>query len=66
MAKNTGKGGRTGIIANRSQTYNPKTNQYVKRDESGQFLATKETPFKNVKREKNAKEQELKDKINSK
>jgi len=61
MAKNTGTGGRTGIIPKRTQTYNPKTGQYVKRDDKGKFLANKETPFKNVRREKNAKEQELKD-----
>jgi len=62
MAKNTGNGGRTGIIADRTQTYNPKTGQYVKRNKDGKFSATKETPFKNVRREKNAKEQEIKDK----
>lgn len=62
MGKNTGTGGRTGVIANRTQTYNPKTGQYVKRDETGKFMATKESPFKNVRRDEAAKKQENKDK----
>lgn len=62
MGKNTGNGNRIGVVLNRTQTYNPKTKQYVKRDETGQFIGTKETPFKNIRREKNAKEQENKDK----
>ena len=62
MAKNTGTGGRTGVIANRTQTYNPKTGLYVKKDESGKFMKTKETPFKNVRRDEQAKTQENKDK----
>ena len=60
MAKNTGNGGRTGVIANRSQTYNPKTKQYIKRDDTGKFIGTKDTPFKNVRRDAKAKEQEIK------
>ena len=60
MAKNTGTGGRTGVIANRSQTYNSKTGLYVKRDESGKFVKTKETPFKNVRRDAKAKANESK------
>lgn len=62
MAKNTGTGGRTGIIAGRSQIYNPKTGQYIKTDENGKFMATKDKPFKNVKRHETAKAQEQKDK----
>ena len=62
MGKNTGNGGRIGVVINRTQTYNPKTGQYVKRDETGKFVGTKETPFKNVRREENAKDQELKNK----
>lgn len=59
MAKNTGTGGRTGVIVNRSQTYNPKTGLYVKKDtETGKFIKTKETPFKNVRRDAKAKKQE--------
>ena len=60
MAKNTGTGGRTGIIANRTQTYNPKTGLYVKKDETGKFIKTKETPFKNVRRDATAKANEKK------
>ena len=62
MAKNTGNGTRMGPISNRSQTYNPKTNLYVKKDESGKFLACKDTPFKNVRRDQTAKDQETKNK----
>jgi len=58
MARNTGTGGRTGVIANRTQTYNSKTGLYVKRDETGKFVKTKETPFKNVRRDAKAKENE--------
>ncbi|MEC4817314.1 MAG: hypothetical protein SAK29_29190 [Scytonema sp. PMC 1069.18] len=32
MAKNTGKGYRRGAVDNRSQTYNPVTEQWVKRN----------------------------------
>lgn len=60
MAKNTGNGTRLGVITKRTQTYNPKTDQYVKRDENGKFMATKETPFKSVRKEKGAKENESK------
>ena len=55
MAKNTGKGYRNGVIKERSQTYNPKTGHYVKRNHTGQFIASKSTPFKGVRREKNIK-----------
>ncbi|CAH6421312.1 Hypothetical protein KVN_LOCUS221 [uncultured virus] len=52
MAKNTGKGFRTGSIQNRSQTFNSKTNQYIKRNtETGLFVSSKDTPFKNIKKE---------------
>ena len=60
MAKNTGTGGRTGVIANRTQTYNPKTGLYIKKDETGKFIKTKETPFKNVRRDATAKANENK------
>ena len=33
MAKNTGKDFRIGSVDNRSQVYNPKTQQWVKRDD---------------------------------
>lgn len=43
MAKNTGNDYRIGSVTNRSQTYNPHTDQYVERDRStGQFTRTKE------------------------
>jgi len=58
MAKNTGTGGRLGPINNRTQAYNPKTGQYVKRGDDGKFIAAKETPYKNVRREQSAKEHE--------
>jgi len=54
MAKNTGNDYRIGSVTNRSQTYNPHTDQYVERDRStGQFTRTKEggEPFKGVAKE---------------
>lgn len=54
MAKNTGKGYRQGAVDKRSQTYNPKTDQYVKRDtDTGKFMDVKQdgTPFKGVSKE---------------
>lgn len=50
-----GDGHRNGMVKNRSQTYNPKTEQWVKRDaETGQFMDVKKdgNPFKGVKKEK--------------
>ncbi len=46
---------RIGAVRGRSQTYNPVTQQYVKRDrETGKFLDVKQdgTPFKGVRKEK--------------
>lgn len=54
MAKNTGKGYRQGEARHRSQTHNPTTKTWVKRDsETGQFMDGKKdgTPFKGVRRE---------------
>ena len=55
MAKNTGQGHRIGQVDGRSQTYNPKTNDWVKRDtSSGQFIDRKtstNSPFKGVRKE---------------
>ena len=54
MAKNTGKGYRKGAVDNRSQAYNPVTNQWVKRnDDTGKFMDVKQdgTPFKGVRKE---------------
>lgn len=54
MAKNTGKGYRKGAVDNRSQTFNPVTEQWVKRDsDTGRFLNVKQDgdPFKGVRKE---------------
>ena len=57
MAKNgkVGDGHRNGAVKDRSQTYNPKTEQWVKRDaDTGRFMDVKQdgTPFKSVTKEK--------------
>ena len=57
MATNrpTGDGHRNGAVRGRSQTFNPKTEQWVKRDrETGQFMDVKQNgdPFKGVRKEK--------------
>lgn len=57
MAKNppTGDNARKGAVRERSQTYNPKTEQWVKRDSNtGKFMDVKQdgTPFKGVRKEK--------------
>jgi hypothetical protein len=54
VGKNTGKGYRQGEVKERSQTYNPKNDKWVKRDDdTGQFKQVKEdgTPFKGVRKE---------------
>ena len=51
-----GDGHRIGAVRDRSQTYNPKTDHWVKRDsETGQFIDQKadDKPFKGVRKEKN-------------
>lgn len=57
MAKNSpiGDNQRKGAVKGRSQTYNPKTDQWVKRDTTtGQFMDGKADgkPFKGVRKEK--------------
>lgn len=57
MAKNgaVGDGHRNGAVKDRSQTYNSKTEQWVKRDaNTGRFMDVKQdgTPFKGVTKEK--------------
>jgi len=57
MARNgkTGDGHRNGAVKERSQTYNPKTDSWVKRDaETGRFMDGKsdDEPFKGVRKEK--------------
>lgn len=46
---------RHGAVRQRSQVFNPKTNQWVKRDtNTGKFMDVKQdgTPFKGVRKEK--------------
>lgn len=57
MAKNapTGDNRRIGAVKNRSQTFNPVTKQWVKRNaNTGKFMDVKSdgTPFKGVRKEK--------------
>jgi V8-like Glu-specific endopeptidase len=57
MATNfpTGDNHRNGAVKGRSQTHNPKTDQWVKRDTTtGQFMDVKADgkPFKGVRKEK--------------
>ena len=57
MAKNppSGDGHRVGAVKQRSQTFNPKTEHWVKRDtETGRFMEQKANhdPFKGVRKEK--------------
>lgn len=57
MATNplSGDGHRNGAVKGRSQTFNPKTEQWIKRDsETGRFMDVKKdgTPFKGVRKEK--------------
>lgn len=60
MATNPPKGDdhRIGAVRDRSQTYNPKTERWTKRDsDTGQFIDQKADaePFKGVRREKPGK-----------
>ena len=60
MATNppSGDGHRNGAVRNRSQVYNPKTEQWVKRDkDTGRFMDVKQdgTPFKGVRKESELK-----------
>ena len=55
MAKNTGKDFRIGSVDGRSQVRNPKTGQWVKRnDDTGRFMSQKADgePYKGVAKEK--------------
>ncbi len=53
MAKNTGRGHRTGSVARRTQFHNPATSRWTKRGPDGRFLGIKADgqPFKGVARE---------------
>jgi hypothetical protein len=58
MAKNPppGDGHRHGAVRDRSQTHNPRTDTWIKRDrETGQFMDQKKDsqPFKGVRKENN-------------
>lgn len=55
MATNTGEDFRRGAVRDRSQTYNPHNETWVKRDkETGQFMdVKKDAPFKGVRKENN-------------
>ncbi|MVN79110.1 hypothetical protein GO988_22495 [Hymenobacter sp. HMF4947] len=60
MATNNpaGDGHRIGAVRDRSQVFNPVTEQYVKRNTTnGQFMDVKQdgTPFKGVRKEKGGK-----------
>ena len=53
MAKNTKEGHRVGAVKERSQVYNPKTEQYIKRDATtGKFLSASDKKYKGVMMEK--------------
>jgi hypothetical protein len=57
MATNppVGDGHRNGAVRNRSQTYNPRTGHWVKRDaDTGRFIDQKadDKPFKGVRKER--------------
>lgn len=57
MARNgkIGDGHRNGMIRDRSQTYNPKNNNWVKRNtETGKFMDGKSDnkPFKGIRKER--------------
>jgi hypothetical protein len=51
-----GDGHRNGAVRERSQTFNPLTDQWVKRDtETGRFIGVKKNgdPFKGIRKERN-------------
>lgn len=58
MAKNIGKGYRSGSVDNRSQVRNPQTDLWVKRDDTtGRFVGQKSdgTPYKGVAKERDGR-----------
>ena len=53
MAGNTNQGHRKGAVRDRSQTFNPKTEQFIKRDTTtGKFMCASDKKYKGVKTEK--------------
>lgn len=56
MGKNTGENFRQGSVKDRSQVFNGKTSQFIKRDtKTGRFVSSKVTPYKGVRKEKPSK-----------
>jgi hypothetical protein len=56
MAKNTNQGFRIGSVRDRSQIFNPRTEQHVKRDDdTGRFMGAKDGPYKGVAHEPDAR-----------
>lgn len=58
MAKNTGNGYRKGSVCDRTQTQNPRTGLWTKRDaETGRFMDVKQNgePFKGVAQEQDGR-----------
>lgn len=56
MAGNTNNGYRKGSVTERSQTYNPKTEKYIKRDTTtGKFISSSSNKYKGVRLEKSIK-----------
>ena len=52
MAGNTGNGYRVGAVKDRTQIFNEKTKQYVKRDTiTGKFISSSNNKYKGVKLE---------------
>ncbi|HKR02615.1 MAG TPA: hypothetical protein VJT09_18195 [Pyrinomonadaceae bacterium] len=61
MGKNTGEGYRQGAVKNRTQTENPQTGDWTKRNrEDGEFTAVKKNgePFKGVAKEPDGRQDE--------
>ena len=53
MAKNTKEGHRIGAVKERSQVYNNKTDQYIKRDTTtGKFVSSSSNKYKGIELEK--------------
>ena len=53
MAKNTKEGHRVGAVKERSQVFNEKTGQYVKRDTTtGKFVSSSTNKYKGIEMEK--------------
>lgn len=56
MAGNTNNGHRVGAVKERSQIYNPKTEQYIKRDTTtGRFISASNNKYKGIKDENKIK-----------